>query len=155
MNPWPTISLEHPHSSEFTCADMMIDCAAVCGGDPDNESTIDYVSAITLQAWEATERPTEGRAYLQADFNALTIVSCSSSIRKKEPPTDEQNKSIEELEQNMLKRKAQLNEIEQTLPKQNGLYLKVSCVIMGRVIQRGGVLIIDFLETVTTTLSLS
>lgn len=129
----------------------MIDCAAVCGGDPDNESTIDYVSAITLQAWERRK----GRRNAGDDSNALTIVSCSSSIRKKEPPTDEQNKSIEELEQNMLKRKAQLNEIEQTLPKQNGLYLKVSCVIMGRVIQRGCVLIIDFLETVTTTLSLS
>lgn len=47
-------------------------------------------------------------------------------IRKK----GDNKKEIEELENNILKRKAQLNEIEQTLPKPNGTYLKI---ILGNV----------------------
>lgn len=39
-------------------------------------------------------------------------------------------KQVEELENNILKRKAQLYEIEQTLPKPNGIYLKI---ILGNV----------------------
>lgn len=42
----------------------------------------------------------------------------------------EKKKEIEELESNILKRKAQLAEIEQTLPKPNGVYLKI---ILGNV----------------------
>lgn len=38
---------------------------------------------------------------------------------------EEQKKSIAELEKNIIKRKAQLYEIEQSLPQKNGLYLKV------------------------------
>lgn len=40
------------------------------------------------------------------------------------------NEKIKELENNILKRKAQLDDIEQTLPKQNGIYLKI---ILGNV----------------------
>lgn len=42
----------------------------------------------------------------------------------------ESSKEIEELESNILKRKAHLSEIEQTLPKPNGMYLKI---ILGNV----------------------
>lgn len=42
----------------------------------------------------------------------------------------ENKEQIEEIENNILKRKAQLNEIEQTLPKPNGIYLKI---ILGNV----------------------
>lgn len=38
---------------------------------------------------------------------------------------EEQKKSIAELEKNVIKRKAQMYEIEQSLPQKNGLYLKV------------------------------
>lgn len=44
--------------------------------------------------------------------------------------TQENEKEIEELQSNILKRKAQLYEVEQTLPKENGLYLKI---ILGNV----------------------
>lgn len=37
----------------------------------------------------------------------------------------DQKKDVEEMQRNMLKRKAQLHEIEQTLPQKNSLYLKV------------------------------
>lgn len=40
--------------------------------------------------------------------------------------TAEQKKDVEEMQRNMLKRKAQLHEIEQTLPQKNSTYLKVS-----------------------------
>lgn len=40
------------------------------------------------------------------------------------------NEKAKELESNIMKRKAQLGEIEQTLPKQNGIYLKI---ILGNV----------------------
>lgn len=42
----------------------------------------------------------------------------------------ENKKEVEELENNILKRRAQINEIEQTLPKPNGTYLKI---ILGNV----------------------
>lgn len=44
--------------------------------------------------------------------------------------TQENEKKIEELQSNILNRKAQLYEVEQTLPKENGLYLKI---ILGNV----------------------
>ncbi|XP_076271930.1 transmembrane protein 120 homolog [Rhynchophorus ferrugineus] len=44
--------------------------------------------------------------------------------------TKENEKELSELQNNILKRKAQINEVEQTLPKENGLYLKI---ILGNV----------------------
>lgn len=40
--------------------------------------------------------------------------------------TAEDQALVAQLEQKILKRKAQINEIEQSLPKKNSLYLKVS-----------------------------
>lgn len=48
------------------------------------------------------------------------------TIADKDNLTEEQKKSIAELEKNIIKRKAQLYEIEQSLPQKNGLYLKVN-----------------------------
>lgn len=42
----------------------------------------------------------------------------------------EDQQLIAQLEQKILKRKAQLNEIEQSLPRKNSLYLKVSFVLI-------------------------
>lgn len=49
-----------------------------------------------------------------------------SRLKKK----GDNKKEIEEVENNILKRKLQLSEIEQTLPKPNGTYLKI---ILGNV----------------------
>lgn len=45
---------------------------------------------------------------------------------QKKVKTSEDKQSIAQLENKLLKRKAQLNEIEQSLPQKNSLYLKVS-----------------------------
>jgi hypothetical protein len=45
-------------------------------------------------------------------------------LKQKNLPPDEKLK-LNELDKNMIKRKAQLYEIEQSLPQQNSLYLKV------------------------------
>jgi hypothetical protein len=44
---------------------------------------------------------------------------------KKKNPSPEEKEKFPELEKNMMKRKAQLYEIEQSLPQKNSLYLKV------------------------------
>lgn len=55
----------------------------------------------------------------------LATVHCRNS-KKVMIPEDQQ--LVAQLEQKILKRKAQINEIEQSLPKKNSLYLKVSRV---------------------------
>lgn len=40
--------------------------------------------------------------------------------------SQEDKKDVDEMQRNILKRKAQLHEIEQTLPQKNSAYLKVS-----------------------------
>lgn len=57
-------------------------------------------------------------------------------MQKKGTVTGDQKKDVEEMQRNMLKRKAQLHEIEQTLPQKNSLYLKVSLYIMGHLTDR-------------------
>ncbi|GLH12020.1 Transmembrane protein 120 homolog [Gryllus bimaculatus] len=52
------------------------------------------------------------------------------SIKKLSKGNEASNKTIMDLEKDMIRRKAQLHEMEQTLPKQNGLYLKI---ILGNV----------------------
>lgn len=47
---------------------------------------------------------------------------------KKKSKIDDQEK-YNDIEKNIMKRKAQLYEIEQTLPKKNSLYLNVSIII--------------------------
>lgn len=47
-------------------------------------------------------------------------------MQKKGAVSAEQKKDVEEMQRNILKRKAQLHEIEQTLPQKNSAYLKVS-----------------------------
>ncbi|KAK5639851.1 hypothetical protein RI129_010662 [Pyrocoelia pectoralis] len=51
-------------------------------------------------------------------------------LKKQQGSNDEDKTKIEELETNILKRTAQCFDIEQTLPKQNGIYLKI---ILGNV----------------------
>ncbi|XP_017491449.1 PREDICTED: transmembrane protein 120 homolog, partial [Rhagoletis zephyria] len=46
-------------------------------------------------------------------------------FRCKTPQTPEEKEKVEELHKNTLKRKAQIHEIEQSLPAQSGLYLKI------------------------------
>lgn len=57
-------------------------------------------------------------------INSIHLLHCR--LKKK----GEKKKEIEDLESSILKRKAQLYEIEQTLPKPNGTYLKI---ILGNV----------------------
>lgn len=57
----------------------------------------------------------------------MFIYNINCRLRKKEN-VDETK--VAELENSILKRKAQLYDIEQTLPKQNGIYLKI---ILGNV----------------------
>lgn len=59
-------------------------------------------------------------------FYFYHVLNACFRLKKK----GEKKKEIEELESNILKRKAQLAEIEQTLPKPNGVYLKI---ILGNV----------------------
>lgn len=54
----------------------------------------------------------------------LLVPFCSE--QKKGSLPAEEKKDMEEMQRNILKRKAQLHEIEQTLPQKNSAYLKVS-----------------------------
>lgn len=59
------------------------------------------------------------------DFNVIfSFLIVWARIRKKHDPNE-----IEKLTTEIAKRKSQLNDIEQVLPKPNGLYLKI---ILGR-----------------------
>ncbi|XP_055706826.1 transmembrane protein 120 homolog [Phlebotomus papatasi] len=61
-------------------------------------------------------------------MNQITINM--KKLSKQNPVAPEYQEVSAEIEKGMMKRKAQLHEIEQTLPKENGLYLKI---ILGNV----------------------
>lgn len=65
-----------------------------------------------------------GRVHLCNRY--IQCFSCLSSEQKKGSLPAEEKKDMEEMQRNILKRKAQLHEIEQTLPQKNSAYLKVS-----------------------------
>lgn len=64
--------------------------------------------------------------FLDLPWSRSLLIVLVDRLKKK----GENKKEVEELENNILKRKAQINEIEQTLPKPNGTYLKI---ILGNV----------------------
>lgn len=59
-------------------------------------------------------------------LNTLSCIIILIRLSKQNPVAAEYQEVSAEIEKGMMKRKAQLHEIEQTLPKENGLYLKVS-----------------------------
>lgn len=58
------------------------------------------------------------------------MVKESFSVLYRLKKKGESKQQVEEVENNIMKSQAQLNEIEQTLPKPNGVYLKI---ILGNV----------------------
>lgn len=67
--------------------------------------------------------------------NCLICSNLSCSYQKKNITTPDDREVLAELTKNVMKRKAQLYEIEQSLPQKNSLYLKVTkfFVLLGRI----------------------
>ncbi|CAH1961149.1 unnamed protein product [Acanthoscelides obtectus] len=92
----------------------------------DNKTYIQHLDQLTNLQKKCQSHLTHQRYRL--DIIQRTLKELEKTKDKEKHKEDEEK--IKELESNILKRKAQLHEVEQTLPKPNGIYLKI---ILGNV----------------------